>query len=196
MWSDSPGTSAYCRLGIFGTRPGLGQCDRPGPGSLPLSHYLWQGIKTMSHLFFIISLVACNQRLEKNLICLLRPLVASLWLRSRFHYHVVILVPLLPRFRCTQDFTLMSLVRSLVLVHVGRRASTTRPGVTCLVKTQSASDYLRVSPPLNSAPLALPSSYFHYTSGCIRGCLLGAVCITFFWNSKHVASIALPLASI
>jgi hypothetical protein len=116
MWSDSPGTSV-CRPGIFGNRPGLGQCDRPGPGSLPLSHYLWQGIKTMSHLFFIISLVACNQRLEKNLICLLlisldclpatsycclalvalkislpcshpRPIVASLSLYSRLYSHV------------------------------------------------------------------------------------------------------------
>jgi hypothetical protein len=129
--------------------------------ALPLSHYLWQGVTTISHTFHQFA-------------CCLQPAIGE------EAHPPTSQVFCLPCFRRAQDFTSTCSSSSS-----SSSTSTDSPetAVTCSAKTRSISDYLRASPPLNSVPLALLPSYLYYTSGCTSGCLLGAVCITFFWTS-------------
>jgi hypothetical protein len=173
MWSDSPGTSVTA-AGNFYNRPGLGQCDRPGPDCSAIIALPLAGCNNNITYFSSIRLLLATSDWRRSPSAYFPSLLSALLSSSsRLHFHVLILV--------------------FVLVHVYRQPRNSGD-VLCqdavnqrLLKGFAASE-LRSS--CSSSFILILHVRMHQR--LFTWCSL----YNLFLDLNHAASIALPLASV
>jgi len=171
MWSDSPGTSVTA-AGNFYNRPGLGQCDRPGPGCSAI---------------IALPLAGCN---NNNFPSIRLLLAISDWRRISSAYFPSLLPALLSS---RSRLLFHELILVFVLVHVYGQPSNNGDVFCQDAVRQRLLKGIAASEPRSSCSSSfILILHVRMYQGLFTWCSL----YNLFLDLNHAASIALPLASV